>query len=82
MLCFSDTVDLCQKAVAAGVSWITVHGRTPAQRTQPVDYEAIRLLTDTLDVPVIANGDIQSLMDAEAVHDKTGVNGEFFHFIN
>ena len=41
------TVDLCRKAERAGVSHLTVHGRTPHQRTEPVDYDAIKLVKVT-----------------------------------
>lgn len=69
------TVDLCQKAEAAGVSWITVHGRSADERHQPVHYDAIRTIKDSLHIPVIANGDIKSLRDVEAVCELTGVDG-------
>ncbi|KAE9421139.1 hypothetical protein Angca_008077, partial [Angiostrongylus cantonensis] len=42
------TVDLCQKAEKAGVSHLTVHGRTPQMRNEPVDYEAIRVIKVSL----------------------------------
>jgi tRNA-dihydrouridine synthase 4 len=38
------TVQLVQTAEHVGVAWITVHGRTPAQRGQPANYDAIRLV--------------------------------------
>lgn len=69
------TVDLCQKAEAAGVSWVTVHGRTAEERHQPVHYDAIRTIKDSLSVPVIANGDIKYLRDVESTHQLTGVDG-------
>uniref|UniRef100_A0AAY4D268 tRNA-dihydrouridine(20a/20b) synthase [NAD(P)+]-like n=1 Tax=Denticeps clupeoides TaxID=299321 RepID=A0AAY4D268_9TELE len=69
------TVDLCQKAEAAGVSWVTVHGRTADERHQPVHYDAIKTIKDSLSVPVIANGDIKSLQDIESTHQQTGVDG-------
>lgn len=69
------TVDLCQKAEAAGVSWVTVHGRTAEERHQPVHYDAIRTIKDSLSVPVIANGDIKNLRDVESTHELTGVDG-------
>ncbi|XP_013406740.1 tRNA-dihydrouridine(20a/20b) synthase [NAD(P)+]-like [Lingula anatina] len=70
-----ETVDLCQKAEKAGVSWIAVHGRTVDQRCEPVNVEALRLVTDSLTVPVIANGDIRSVEDAKRIQEVTGVNG-------
>ncbi|XP_029922946.1 tRNA-dihydrouridine(20a/20b) synthase [NAD(P)+]-like isoform X1 [Myripristis murdjan] len=69
------TVDLCQKAESAGVSWITVHGRTADERHQPVHYDAIKTIKDSISVPVIANGDIKYLRDVESVHQLTGVDG-------
>ncbi|XP_006802115.2 tRNA-dihydrouridine(20a/20b) synthase [NAD(P)+]-like [Neolamprologus brichardi] len=70
-----QTVDLCQKAESAGVSWITVHGRTTEERHQPVHYDAIKTIKDSVSVPVIANGDIKYLRDVELTHELTGVDG-------
>ncbi|XP_060901745.1 tRNA-dihydrouridine(20a/20b) synthase [NAD(P)+]-like [Labrus mixtus] len=70
-----QTVDLCQKAESAGVSWITVHGRTSEERHQPVHYDAIKTIKDSVSVPVIANGDIKNLRDVESIHQLTGVDG-------
>ncbi|KAM4742704.1 tRNA-dihydrouridine(20a/20b) synthase [NAD(P)+]-like [Anableps anableps] len=69
------TVDLCQKAESAGVSWITVHGRTTEERHQPVHYDAIKTIKDSVSVPIIANGDIKYLRDVESTHQLTGVDG-------
>ncbi|KAF7665109.1 hypothetical protein LDENG_00155000 [Lucifuga dentata] len=69
------TVDLCQKAELAGVSWITVHGRTADEHHQPVHYDAIKTIKDSVSIPVIANGDIKYLRDVESVHQLTGVDG-------
>lgn len=70
-------MDLCQKAESAGVSWVTVHGRTTEERHQPVHYDAIKTIKDSVSVPVIANGDIKYLRDVESTHQLTGVNGMF-----
>lgn len=70
-------MDLCQKAEAAGVSWITVHGRTAEERHQPVHFDAIKTIKDSLSVPVVANGDIKTLRDVETTHQLTGVDGQF-----
>jgi len=72
----SETVDICRRAVQAGVSWITVHGRTPAQRCQPVNIDAIRVIAQSVRVPVIANGDVRSVSIADDVRRQTGVTGE------
>lgn len=77
---FRTTVDMCQKVEQAGLSFLTVHGRTKDQRSDPVNLEAIRLIKDSVKVPVIANGDICSISDAEHVHQMTAVNGKLLIF--
>ncbi|KAG1680892.1 tRNA-dihydrouridine(20a/20b) synthase [NAD(P)+]-like [Nymphon striatum] len=69
------TVELCRNAEACGASWITVHGRTAAQRHEPVNYESIKIIKESVGIPVIANGDIKRLSDVDKVHKLTGVNG-------
>ena len=63
---------------AAGVSWISVHGRTKDQRKEPVNLEAVKLIRENVGIPVIANGDIKSLTDTKMVQDSTGVKGQSF----
>ncbi|XP_032852123.2 tRNA-dihydrouridine(20a/20b) synthase [NAD(P)+]-like isoform X3 [Tyto alba] len=70
------TVDLCQKAEATGVSWITVHGRSVEERHQPVHYDAIKIIKQSMSIPIVANGDIKTLKDAENVHHLTGADGK------
>jgi tRNA-dihydrouridine synthase 4 len=70
-----ETVELVKRAEAVGVDWITVHGRTRQQHSEPVSLEAIKLVKDVCHVPVFANGDILSLADAERVIQETGTNG-------
>lgn len=73
------TVDLCQKAEATGVSWITVHGRSVEERHQPVHYDAIKIIKQSMSIPIVANGDIKTLRDAEKVHHLTGADGKIKH---
>lgn len=70
-----ETVEMCRRAEKMGVSFITVHGRTKEQRTQPVDLNAIKTIKESISVPVVANGDILSVEDTERVHEETRVDG-------
>lgn len=70
-----ETVELARRAEHAGAAWLTVHGRTPRERCQPVNYAAIATVKDALSIPVLANGDINSVADARRVCESTGVNG-------
>ncbi|KAJ2226324.1 tRNA dihydrouridine synthase [Coemansia sp. RSA 1722] len=70
------TIELVRRAQMMGVDWITVHGRTRHQKsTEPVDYDIIRLVKESVSVPVLANGGIFSLADAETMYSQTGVDG-------
>ncbi len=53
---FSEVGLLLQEA---GVSWITMHGRTRAQKYKGLaNWDSIAALVDVLDIPVIGNGDV------------------------
>ncbi|KAL4122669.1 hypothetical protein QTP88_014954 [Uroleucon formosanum] len=69
------SVDLCQQIEATGVSFITVHGRTVLQKNEPIDQECLKLINESVSVPVILNGDIKSLSDAFAMQEYTGCRG-------
>ena len=64
-----------RRAEHCGVSWITVHGRTTRQRTEPANMEAIKLIKESVCVPVIANGDVRTLEDVRTVVTRTRVDG-------
>jgi len=43
------TVELVQRAEKVGVEWITVHGRTPQERSSsPVNYDVVKLVRTAL----------------------------------
>ena len=60
----------------AGVSMLSVHGRTRAcgYRGQ-TDYDGIARVVEAVDIPVLANGDISSPEQAFAVLNRTGAAG-------
>lgn len=65
-----EVAKICEKY---GASAVTVHGRTRMQYYKPpVDYDIIREVRQAVNIPVIANGDIDSAQKAKEVIDKTG----------
>lgn len=68
-----NAVEVAKICESAGAAAITVHGRTRQQYYKPpVDYDIIRAVRESVSVPVIANGDIDSTERAKEVMDITG----------
>lgn len=59
-----------------GAKMIAVHGRTRAEYYSGVaDWDIIRQVKNNVDIPVIANGDINSPQKAKEALDYTGADG-------
>mgnify|MGYP002761680732 FL=1 len=68
-----NAVEVAKICESAGAAAITVHGRTRQQYYKPpVDYDIIKAVRESVSVPVIANGDIDSAEKAKKVMDITG----------
>jgi tRNA-dihydrouridine synthase B len=68
--------ELAQRAEAAGVQMITVHGRTRCQfYGGNADWIAIRAVRDAIKIPLIANGDAATVEDARAMLAASGADG-------
>ena len=60
----------------AGADFITIHGRTRNQMySGNADWEKIKDLTKSIDIPVFANGDVNSIESAERCLELSGANG-------
>jgi len=64
---------LARAAEAAGVQMVTVHGRTREQGYKgQAEHETVAAIKAALRIPVVANGDIDSPQQAQAVLQATG----------
>ncbi|KAK9297681.1 hypothetical protein QLX08_008726 [Tetragonisca angustula] len=65
------TIDFCRILEKAGASFLTVHARTPEMRCEPIDLNSLKLVRDSVKLPLIANGDVKSLESAENLYKES-----------
>lgn len=71
-----NALQLALAAQRAGCAAVTVHGRTRAQRfAGEVNRADIAAVVRELEIPVIANGDVQCPEDAVRMLEETGASG-------
>ncbi|XP_047345415.1 tRNA-dihydrouridine(20a/20b) synthase [NAD(P)+]-like isoform X2 [Vespa velutina] len=69
------TVDFCQTLEKAGVSFLTVHARTPEMRYEPIHLDDLKIVRDSVQLPLIANGDVKNLENAQKLYEATNCQG-------
>jgi len=69
-------IEIAKLCEGSGADYIAVHGRTRAGRYKaPVDYDAIAEIKQNINIPMFANGDIDSPEKAKWVQEYTGAEG-------
>jgi tRNA-dihydrouridine synthase B len=70
-----NALNIAKIAENAGVAALTIHGRTRACRfSGQAEYETIRQVKQSVKIPIIANGDIDTPEKAKAVLALTGAD--------
>lgn len=70
-----NALALARAAEHAGVSMVTVHGRTRDQGFKgAAEYDTVAAIKAALRIPVVANGDIDSAHKARDVLERTGAD--------
>lgn len=67
---------LARRAEELGIAMVTVHGRTRAQFYQGrANWDAIAAVKSAVNIPVIANGDLNAFEDADAMLAASNADG-------
>lgn len=69
-------VEAAQKFQRAGVAALTIHGRTRDEYYRgKCDLDIIKKVKESVNIPVIGNGDVRDVKSAKKMFDYTGVDG-------
>lgn len=69
----NEGVSIAKEIERSGADAIMVHGRTAEQKYMgEADWEAIKEVAESVSIPVVANGDVDSAQKAQELLEKTG----------
>jgi len=71
-----NPVEIALRCQDAGAQVLTLHARSRTQMySGTADWDEIAAVVDSLDIPVVGNGDVRSGEDARRMRDHTGCSG-------
>ena len=71
-----NALDIARIAESEGIHLLAIHGRTRQDKyLGQAEYDTIAKVVSAVNIPVIANGDITSTLEAKKVLADTGANG-------
>lgn len=71
-----NCIELAKKLEQAGVSGLSVHGRTRSQMySGEANWDLIKKVKDAVNIPVFGNGDVDSVAKFFDYYHKSGVDG-------
>ncbi|WP_419172208.1 tRNA dihydrouridine synthase [Halobacteriovorax sp.] len=66
-------LEFCHALKEGGADWLILHPRLAEQKRKgSADWSQIRLLQESIDIPIIGNGDIQEAQDITRMLEETG----------
>lgn len=70
-----NALNIAKIAEASGIQALTIHGRTRACKfTGHAEYDTVKTVKQSVNIPIIANGDIDTAAKARQVLDYTGAD--------
>lgn len=71
-----NALEIARIAEGSGMDCIMIHPRTaPGMFTSPLDFELVRKVKESVKIPVIFSGNVNSFRRAKMTHELTGVDG-------
>lgn len=70
-----DTLQICKQLEMCDISFLSVHARTPSELTGDINKNALKMICEDSNVPVVANGGIKNLNDCLQLKSDTNCKG-------
>ncbi|XP_044747465.1 tRNA-dihydrouridine(20a/20b) synthase [NAD(P)+]-like [Coccinella septempunctata] len=69
------SVEICRQIEKAGASFLTIHARYSGQTGGVINEEALKIIKDNINIPLVANGGMKSLNDCLELKERVNCDG-------